>query len=130
MDAGILTTVAQACRDEERLRFAYTAQNAERSSRHVEPHRLVALGHRWYLVAFDLTRNDWRSFRVDRLDNLRTTGMRFQQVSTGFDGGVITAIGAIPGEDGGAPSLIMAVVRYTSLLKITGETQLIMTLPE
>jgi predicted DNA-binding transcriptional regulator YafY len=71
VDAGILTTVAQACRDEERLRFAYTAQNGERSARHIEPHRLVALGHRWYLVAFDLGRNDWRSFRVDRLDNLR-----------------------------------------------------------
>jgi predicted DNA-binding transcriptional regulator YafY len=77
VDAGALTTVAQACRDEERLRFAYTAQNAERSARHVEPHRLVALGHRWYLVAYDLGRNDWRSFRLDRLDNLRTTGMRF-----------------------------------------------------
>jgi predicted DNA-binding transcriptional regulator YafY len=78
VDPGILTGVAQACRDEERLRFAYTAQNGERSARHVEPHRLVSLGHRWYLVAYDLGRSDWRSFRVDRLDNLRTTGMRFQ----------------------------------------------------
>lgn len=78
VDATTLTTVAQACRDEERLRFAYTAQNGERSSRHVEPHRLVALGRRWYLVAYDLRRDDWRSFRVDRFDNLRTTGMRFQ----------------------------------------------------
>jgi predicted DNA-binding transcriptional regulator YafY len=77
IDAGVLTTVAQACRDEERVRFAYTAQNTERSTRHVEPHRLVSLGQRWYLVAFDLGRNDWRSFRLDRLDNLRTTGMRF-----------------------------------------------------
>jgi predicted DNA-binding transcriptional regulator YafY len=78
VDATVLTTVAQACRDEERLRFAYTAQTAERSMRHVEPHRLVSLGQRWYLVAFDLGRNDWRSFRLDRLDGLRTTGMRFQ----------------------------------------------------
>jgi predicted DNA-binding transcriptional regulator YafY len=78
VDAGALTTIAQACRDEERLRFTYTAQNAERSTRHVEPHRLVSLGHRWYLVAYDLGRNDWRSFRLDRLDSLRTTGMRFQ----------------------------------------------------
>jgi predicted DNA-binding transcriptional regulator YafY len=78
VDATVLTTVAQACRDEERLRFAYTAQNTERSTRHVEPHRLVSLGQRWYLVAFDLGRNDWRSFRLDRLDALRTTGMRFQ----------------------------------------------------
>jgi predicted DNA-binding transcriptional regulator YafY len=78
VDAGVLTTVAQACRDEERLRFWYTAQNTDRSSRHVEPHRLVSLGRRWYLVAYDLARNDWRSFRLDRLDSLRTTGMRFE----------------------------------------------------
>ena len=78
VDAGVLTIVAQACSDEERLRFGYTAQNTERSMRHVEPHRLVSLGRRWYLVAYDLSRNDWRSFRVDRVDNLRTTGMRFQ----------------------------------------------------
>jgi predicted DNA-binding transcriptional regulator YafY len=78
VDASVLTTVAQACRDEERLRFSYTAQSTERSMRHVEPHRLVSLGRRWYLVAFDLARNDWRSFRLDRLDGLRTTGMRFQ----------------------------------------------------
>jgi predicted DNA-binding transcriptional regulator YafY len=78
VDAGVLTAVAQACRDEERLRFAYTAQTAERSARHVEPHRLVALGHRWYLVAYDLGRADWRSFRLDRMENPRATGMRFQ----------------------------------------------------
>jgi predicted DNA-binding transcriptional regulator YafY len=78
VDAGVLTTVAQACRDEERMRFSYTAQTAERSARHVEPHRLVALGHRWYLVAYDLGRADWRSFRLDRMENPRATGMRFQ----------------------------------------------------
>ncbi|HEV7662135.1 MAG TPA: YafY family protein [Chloroflexota bacterium] len=77
-DATSLTTVAQACSDEERLRFAYTARNAERSTRHVEPHRLVALGRRWYLVAYDLGRNDWRSFRMDRLEIPRTTGVRFE----------------------------------------------------
>jgi predicted DNA-binding transcriptional regulator YafY len=76
VDAAALTVVAQACRDEERLRFAYTAQNGEQTARHVEPHRLVSLGRRWYLVAFDLTRQDWRSFRVDRLENPRSTGMR------------------------------------------------------
>jgi predicted DNA-binding transcriptional regulator YafY len=77
VDATSLTTVAQACSDEERIRFTYTAQNGDRTSRHVEPHRLVALGRRWYVVAFDLTRQDWRSFRLDRLDNPRSTGMRF-----------------------------------------------------
>jgi predicted DNA-binding transcriptional regulator YafY len=78
VDPVALTTLAQACSDEERLRFAYTAQSGERTSRHVEPHRLVSLGRRWYLVAFDLTRQDWRSFRIDRLDSPRSTGMRFR----------------------------------------------------
>jgi predicted DNA-binding transcriptional regulator YafY len=80
VDAGVLTIVAQACRDEERLRFAYTAQNGEQTARHVEPHRLVSLGRRWYLVAFDLTRQDWRSFRLDRLADPRSTGFRLPAV--------------------------------------------------
>src|SRR5262245_8343943 len=56
-------------------------------------------------------------------------GLRFQQVNSGFDG-VIRALGSIPGEDGGQPSLIAAVVRYKNFLKVSGETQLIMTLPQ
>ena len=56
-------------------------------------------------------------------------GLRFQQVNSGFDG-MIRAIGSIPGEDGGQPSLIAAVVRYKNFLKVSGETQLIMTLPQ
>jgi predicted DNA-binding transcriptional regulator YafY len=78
VDAGMLATVAQACRDEERLRFNYTASTGDKSSRNVEPHRLVSLGRRWYLVAYDVRREDWRTFRLDRLDGVRTTGMRFQ----------------------------------------------------
>jgi predicted DNA-binding transcriptional regulator YafY len=77
VDAAVLTAVAQACQDEERLRFAYTARDGERTTRHVEPYRLVSLGRRWYLVAFDLARQDWRSFRLDRLSAPRATGMRF-----------------------------------------------------
>ncbi|NBM14895.1 YafY family protein [Streptomyces sp. GC420] len=78
VEAGVLTTVAQACRDEERLRFTYVARQGEHSDRHVEPHRLVSLGRRWYLVAYDLTRQDWRSFRLDRLSEPRGTGARFR----------------------------------------------------
>ncbi len=77
LDAEALTTLAQACRDEERVRFAYTAADGEKTTRHVEPLRLVALGRRWYLVAYDLLRQDWRTFRLDRLDAVRSTGMRF-----------------------------------------------------
>jgi predicted DNA-binding transcriptional regulator YafY len=78
VDADTLTTVAQACRDEERLRFGYRARGGEVTARHVEPHRLVSLGRRWYLVAYDLTRHDWRSFRLDRLAEPVSTRERFR----------------------------------------------------
>jgi predicted DNA-binding transcriptional regulator YafY len=78
VDPGVLTVLAQACRDTERVRFAYTSAAGESSSRDVEPLRLVSLGRRWYLVAYDLTRHDWRSFRLDRLDAPDRTGARFR----------------------------------------------------
>src|SRR5580693_7176432 len=78
VDPGILTTVALACRDSERLRFSYTAADGQHTGRHVEPHRLVLLGRRWYLVGYDLTRHDWRSFRLDRLTGPHGTGTRFR----------------------------------------------------
>lgn len=77
VDAGLLTSVAQACRDEERMRFSYKGRSGERTERQVEPHRLVSLGRRWYLVAYDLTRHDWRTFRLDRIDDPQSTGARF-----------------------------------------------------
>jgi predicted DNA-binding transcriptional regulator YafY len=78
VDAATLTTLAMACRGEERLRFDYTAREGEASRRYVEPHRLVSLGRRWYLIAWDLDRGDWRSFRVDRLSAPALTGARFR----------------------------------------------------
>ena len=78
VDPGILTAVAQACRDAERLEFGYAAADGARTNRLVEPFRLVPLGRRWYLVAYDLHRHDWRSFRLDRLDAPRRTGARFR----------------------------------------------------
>jgi predicted DNA-binding transcriptional regulator YafY len=77
-DADTLTTVAQACRDEERIEFHYTARDGAATVRTAEPHRLVAVGRRWYLVAYDLTRFDWRSFRLDRVSDARSTGARFR----------------------------------------------------
>jgi predicted DNA-binding transcriptional regulator YafY len=78
VDPGILTGVAVACRDTERLRFGYTAANGQQTARHVEPHRLVSLGRRWYLVGYDLDRHDWRSYRLDRLTGPEGTGARFR----------------------------------------------------
>jgi predicted DNA-binding transcriptional regulator YafY len=78
VDPRLLTTVALACRDSERLRFSYTSAGGQRTARHVEPHRLVLLGHRWYLVGYDLARQGWRSFRLDRLTEPQGTGARFR----------------------------------------------------
>jgi predicted DNA-binding transcriptional regulator YafY len=74
----ILIVVALACRDAERLKFFYTTKAGVQSERHVEPHRLVALGRRWYLVAYDLVRHDWRTFRLDRLTRPRALGTQFR----------------------------------------------------
>ncbi|HVB06795.1 MAG TPA: YafY family protein [Acidimicrobiales bacterium] len=76
LDPAALAVIAQASRDGEHLEFDYTARDGEESHRSVEPHRLVLLGRRWYLVAWDLGRFDWRSFRVDRLCSPATTGAR------------------------------------------------------
>lgn len=78
VDPAVLTDLALTCRREERLTFTYTAADGRTSTREVEPHRLVSLGRRWYLVAYDLTRHDWRTFRVDRLTASATTGIRFR----------------------------------------------------
>jgi predicted DNA-binding transcriptional regulator YafY len=78
VDPAVLTAVAQACRDTERLEFGYAAADGTRTERHVEPFRLVPIGRRWYLVAYDLQRHDWRSFRLDRVDAPRATGARFR----------------------------------------------------
>ena len=78
VDATALTVIAQACRDDERLRFGYTARDRIQTTRLVEPHRLVSLGRRWYLVAWDTERGDWRTFRVDRLVDPEATSARFR----------------------------------------------------
>ncbi len=77
IDAEVLITIAQACRDNERLQFEYRRRDGESATRAVEPHRLVSVGQRWYLVAWDVHRAAWRTFRVDRLGAPRTSGARF-----------------------------------------------------
>jgi predicted DNA-binding transcriptional regulator YafY len=77
VDPQHLTVIAAACRDSECLRFAYRSRDLTESRRLVEPHSLVNLGRRWYLVAWDRQREDWRSFRVDRLTKPASSGVRF-----------------------------------------------------
>ncbi|MGL5909661.1 MAG: helix-turn-helix transcriptional regulator, partial [Phycicoccus sp.] len=76
VDADDLTVLAAAVANHERLRMHYVARDGSRQRRHVEPVRLVVAGRRWYLLAFDLDRDDWRTFRVDRIDDPRPTGGR------------------------------------------------------
>lgn len=79
VDVGALSVLAQACRDDDLLTFAYAGREATApTARRVEPHRLVSLGRRWYLVAYDRDRQDWRSFRVDRVRDPVATGQRFR----------------------------------------------------
>ena len=76
-DADLLTRIATACRDHECLRFAYRRHDGDGGNRHVEPLRLANAGRRWYLVAWDLQRDDWRTFRVDRIAAPLEAGLRF-----------------------------------------------------
>jgi predicted DNA-binding transcriptional regulator YafY len=78
-DPQALVLIAQACRDDERITFGYVAADRSPTRRRVEPHRLVSLGRRWYLVGYDLDRGDWRSFRLDRIADAAATGARFRQ---------------------------------------------------
>jgi predicted DNA-binding transcriptional regulator YafY len=75
--AETLTAIAGACRDLQKLRFGYHSRDGAATAREVEPHRLVHTGRRWYLAAFDVGRNNWRTFRVDRIQPPLTTGLRF-----------------------------------------------------
>ncbi|WP_370962430.1 helix-turn-helix transcriptional regulator [Amycolatopsis sp. cg9] len=75
--ADVLTAISAAIRASERLRFGYTSHLREPSRRDVEPHRLVSWGRRWYLVAWDTARDDWHTFRVDRMTPKVPNGPRF-----------------------------------------------------
>ncbi len=77
IDAGMLSAIAGACRDNEKLRFTYQSRDGAATAREVEPHRLVHTGQRWYLVAWDGGRNNWRTFRVDRIESQLSRGSRF-----------------------------------------------------
>ena len=77
VDPDALSVLASACRDHEEVRFDYRRRDGDDSRRLVQPHQLVTAGRRWYLVAWDVRRNDWRTFRLDRLSSARMAGGRF-----------------------------------------------------
>ena len=78
VDPDALSVLASGCRDHEQVSFKYRSRDGEDSRRLVEPHQLVAADHLWYLVAWDVRRTDWRTFRVDRLNGAQPAGVRFK----------------------------------------------------
>lgn len=72
--AGTLLELAAACRRGERARMAYRDWEGRASVRDVDPYRLVHTGRRWYFVALDVARGEWRTFRADRVERLQPTG--------------------------------------------------------
>ncbi|MGH9026497.1 MAG: helix-turn-helix transcriptional regulator [Acidimicrobiia bacterium] len=80
LDAATLVTIAQASAAQEQLRLIYVDREGRETDRRVEPYRLVSTGRRWYLVAHDLDRRDWRTFRVDRMADVRASGHRFRRL--------------------------------------------------
>lgn len=77
-DPSHLAVLAQACRDHEDVRYGYRRRDGEESERLVQPHHLVASGRVWYLIGWDSRRDDWRTFRVDRMRDVRLGGVRFR----------------------------------------------------
>lgn len=78
-EVQVLLGLAVACSRTERIRFDYRAAEGAETLRHTEPFRLVSAVRRWYLVAYDIDRSAWRTFRVDRISRVRNTGARFQR---------------------------------------------------
>ena len=76
VDPRRCTVLALACRDGERLRLSYAGGSQPGGSRRFEPANLVPHGARWYLLGWDLDRDDWRTLRVDRITRAEPTGLR------------------------------------------------------
>jgi predicted DNA-binding transcriptional regulator YafY len=76
LDPGELTLIANVIANRGRLRFDYRRNDRTETTRLVEPHSLVVAGRRWYLVAYDLDRDDWRIFRADRIRDPRHVAAR------------------------------------------------------
>ena len=73
----VLGELALATRDHERVRFTYTAASGEVTHRRVEPHALAPADRHWYLLCWDIQKEDWRTFRVDRLADVEHTRVLF-----------------------------------------------------
>src|SRR6185503_19560968 len=71
---ALLLDLATVCRRGERIQLTYGDRHGTTSTPQVDPYRLVYTGRRWYLVAHDVSQQDWRTFRADRIVEARSTG--------------------------------------------------------
>ena len=97
--ADTLPPIAAAIHEREQLRFSYRDASGNETHREVEPYRLVLRGARWYLLGWDLGRDDWRTFRVDRLRVKVPNGRRFRprpDPEGGFEGFIVRALETAP----------------------------------
>jgi len=78
VEGAVVALLARAARAFHEVRFDYAAASGEETSRRAEPYRLVATASRWYLLAWDLDRADWRSFRLDRMSEVRESTFTFR----------------------------------------------------
>jgi predicted DNA-binding transcriptional regulator YafY len=117
VDAETLAAIAGACRDVEKLKFAYRSRDGAATEREVEPHRLVNTGRRWYLVAWDVDRNNWRTFRVDRIVSKLASGSRFAPRKPP-DGGFAEYVSRSVGY---APYPLQAVIIFRAPLETIAE---------
>ena len=86
----VLTRIAAACRDSLKLKLSYQDRSGKPTMRNLEPMRLAHTGRRWYLVAWDQDREDWRTFRVDRVQQVAAVGSQF--IPRKFPGDIVAYV--------------------------------------
>src|SRR5690242_14318703 len=77
VEPELLMTLARACRDREHVSAGYVSRAGDATERRLEPYQLVTTGRRWYLLAYDRDRQDWRSLRLDRMADVHALGSTF-----------------------------------------------------
>lgn len=113
IDPDLLASIAAACRDAARLRFTYESRVGEVTEREVEPNAMVHGGRYWYLVAYDLGREGWRSFRIDRIGSeIEVGAASARREVPGGDAAAFVEAG-IHGREGG-PDAVRGSVRLSA----------------
>ncbi|WP_157007177.1 helix-turn-helix transcriptional regulator [Agromyces laixinhei] len=120
VDAELLGLLALGCRDSERLRFTYTDAAGEASSRVVEPYRLVPVARRWYLLAWDRQREDWRTFRLDRMSDVFPTRVRFEPRPMSDDAARARVEAAVRWRDRSVKARVVAEMTQADLVEHLG----------